>query len=111
MINRDEGARDLRCILLSELATGQRPLTTAQLRRRINERRETELVLETIYRNLCVLRGRDQVQGAGRAGRHTLWALTPDSGTRRPADPDAPRGHQSHRGGPGRSVPPDDTQQ
>lgn len=79
MINRDQASRELRCFLLSELAAVQRPLTTAQLRRRINERRETELVLETIYRNLCVLRDRGQIQRAGRAGRHTLWVQTPDS--------------------------------
>jgi hypothetical protein len=87
MSNRDRDARDLRCLLLSELAAAQRPLTTAQLRRRINERRETELVLETIYRNLCVLRDRHQIRRAGRAGRHTLWVPTPDS---RPADASIP---------------------
>jgi hypothetical protein len=91
MINRDKGARDLRCILLSELAAAKRPLTTAELRRRINGRRETEVVLEAIYRNLCVLRDRDQIQHAGRTGRHTLWAPTNDT-QRHPTtkDDDAP---------------------
>jgi hypothetical protein len=53
------------------------------LRRRINGRRETEVVLEAIYRNLCVLRDRDQIQHAGRTGRHTLWAPTNDTQRRK----------------------------
>ncbi len=73
MNKRDQSAQDLRDTLLSELLTAQRPLTTAQLRRRLNDRGTAEVVLETIYRNLCVLRDREQIRNAGRAGRHTLW--------------------------------------
>src|SRR4051812_44242480 len=79
MAIRDQAARDLRRTLLSELTAAQRPLTTAQLRRRINEGRTAELVLETIYRNLCVLCDRDDIQRAGQAGRHTLWLPKPHS--------------------------------
>jgi hypothetical protein len=51
------------------------------LRRRINERHTAEVVLETIYRNLCVLCDRDEIQRAGQAGRHTLWLSKPHSGS------------------------------
>lgn len=71
-------ARDLRCSLLSELTAARAPLTTAQLRRRINQRRESDLVLEAIYRNLCILRDRGSIRHAGRRGRHTLWAPVAD---------------------------------
>jgi Fe2+ or Zn2+ uptake regulation protein len=77
MHNSDQAAQDLRCILLSELTDARTPLTTAQLRHRINQCRGTEVVLEAIYRNLCILRDRGQIHHAGRNGRHTLWTAGP----------------------------------
>lgn len=80
MTARPRGAEDpeqLRHLLLSALGRASRPLTTAELRDRINAAITTPAHHEEIYRNLLVLENRRQVVRQHSIGRHVAWAPQP----------------------------------
>jgi Fe2+ or Zn2+ uptake regulation protein len=63
------------------MAEHQDPLTTAELRRQVDQSRDAgdavPLVNETVYRALRTLQRLGQIRHHRPAGRHVRWSLTP----------------------------------
>ena len=70
----EPGAREsVRAGLLAALGASEGPLTTAELRIRLDS--GAAVVNEVIYRNLVVLERRGAVVRLPRCGRHTSWTV------------------------------------
>ena len=69
-------ADQLRTHLLAILAQATAPMTTAELREHLSTRLARPIVIEPVYRNLCVLADRGEVQRVPTRGRHTQWSLS-----------------------------------
>ncbi len=65
----------IRLLLLAALGRARRPLTTAELRDRINTATSPAAHHEAIYRNLLVLENRRRVCRLQLNGRNVTWAL------------------------------------
>jgi Fe2+ or Zn2+ uptake regulation protein len=65
----------LRRLLLAALGRARRPLTTAELRDRINAATGGAAHHEAVYRNLLVLENRRRVTRQQLAGRNVTWVL------------------------------------
>lgn len=59
--------------LLAALNGSRRPLTTAQLRTRVETQLEQPIVIEKVYRNLIALERRGLVQRSDTTGRDAQW--------------------------------------
>lgn len=65
----------LRRLLLAALGRARRPLTTAELRERVNAATPTPAHHEAVYRNLIVLENRRRVARRELDGRNVTWVL------------------------------------
>ena len=70
----DKPAGDvIRTHLLRVMGEVAAPLSTADLRQHLADQLHGHIVNETVYRSLCILERRKEVERLPRAGRHTLW--------------------------------------
>ncbi|MFV8141919.1 transcriptional repressor [Mycolicibacterium senegalense] len=72
--SRRAKAASLRAELLEILAGSMDPMTTTELRERLDSA-HGERVNEDVYRNLKVLEGRGQVSRTRLSGRHVQWRV------------------------------------
>ena len=70
-----EGKESLRQLLLAVLGRARRPLTTAELRDRINAAAPGLAHHEEVYRHLLVLENRRRVSRQQLQGRNVTWVL------------------------------------
>lgn len=73
-----EAAELMRKRLLAELDAATEPLTTAELRQRLDG------VNEQIYRGLGILERRGRVRRIRRRGRHVAWEIASGQGNDQP---------------------------
>lgn len=85
-----EDKEQLRHLLLAVLARARRPLSTAELRDRVNAAGRTTAHHEEVYRNLLVLENRRRVTRQELHGRHVTWVL---QAPRPPLSARVPRRH------------------
>lgn len=85
-----EDKEQLRHLLLAVLGRARRPLSTAELRDRVNAAGRVTAHHEEIYRNLLVLENRRRVTRQELHGRHVTWAL---QAPRPPLSARVPRRH------------------
>ena len=85
-----EGKESLRQLLLAVLGRARRPLTTAELRDRINLAATCVAHHEEVYRNLLVLENRRRVCRQQLQGRNVTWVL---QAPRPPLSARVPRRH------------------
>ena len=70
------GGEQLRAQLLAILQDADRPLTTSELRDHLHAHCASQVVIETVYRNLTVLQRRDEEERRPGAGRDACWGPT-----------------------------------
>lgn len=80
----------LRRLLLAALGRARRPLSTAELRDRVNAATPTPAHHEAVYRNLLVLENRRRVTRRQLHGRNVTWEL---QAPRPPMSARVPRRH------------------